>query len=250
MMVRGVDGKVVLVSGAASGIGAAHARVFAEAGVRVIAADVQVEKGKEVVAGINAAGGQASFIELDVTSLAAWEAAVAHAVQTYGQLDFLINNAGIYLPGTVLEEEPESWQRMIDVNQTGVLYGMKAALPALLKAGGGAIVNISSLYGIIGSPGSISYHATKGAVKLMTKGAALEHVQDNIRINSIHPGQIDTPIIANLTPEADAAIKASIPMGRLGRPEEIADVSLFLCSDMASYITGAELRVDGGWCAS
>jgi 2,5-dichloro-2,5-cyclohexadiene-1,4-diol dehydrogenase 2 len=250
MMVRGVDGKVMLVSGAASGIGAAHARVFAEAGVRVIAADVQVEKGKEVVAGINAAGGQASFIELDVTSLAAWEAAVAHAVQTCGQLDFLINNAGIYLPGTVLEEEPESWQRMIDVNQTGVLYGMKAALPALLEAGGGAIVNISSLYGIIGSPGSISYHATKGAVKLMTKGAALEHVKDNIRINSIHPGQIDTPIIANLTPEADAAIKASIPMGRLGRPEEIADVSLFLCSDMASYITGAELRVDGGWCAS
>ena len=249
-MVRGVDGKVVLVSGAASGIGAAHARVFAEAGVRVVAADVQVEQGREVVTGINAAGGQASFCELDVTSLAAWQAAVSHAVETYGQLDFLINNAGIYMPGTVLDEEPESWQRMIDVNQTGVLYGMKAALPALLEAGGGAIVNISSLYGIIGSPGSISYHATKGAVKLMTKGAALEHVQDNIRINSIHPGQIDTPIIANLTPEADAAIKASIPMGRLGRPEEIADVSLFLCSDMASYITGAELRVDGGWCAS
>jgi NAD(P)-dependent dehydrogenase (short-subunit alcohol dehydrogenase family) len=139
---------------------------------------------------------------------------------------------------------------MIEVNQTGVLYGMKAALPAMLAAGGGAIVNISSLYGIIGSPGSVSYHATKGAVKLMTKAAALEHVQDNIRVNSIHPGQIDTPIIANLTPEADAAIKARIPMGRLGRPEEVAEVSLFLCSDMASYVTGAELRVDGGWCAS
>lgn len=249
-MLRGVEGKVVLVSGAASGIGAAHASVFASAGVKVVAGDVQVEKGKSVVAKVNTAGGEAIFCELDVTSLAAWESAVAQARETYGRLDFLVNNAGIYMPGSVLEESAESWQRMIDVNQTGVLYGMKAALPALLDAGGGAIVNISSLYGIIGSPGSISYHATKGAVKMMTKGAALEHVKDNIRVNSIHPGQIDTPIIANLTPEADAAIKASIPMGRLGRPEEIAEVSLFLCSDMASYITGAEMRVDGGWCAT
>jgi NAD(P)-dependent dehydrogenase (short-subunit alcohol dehydrogenase family) len=249
-MLRGIEGKVALISGAASGIGAAHASVFASAGVKVVAGDVQVDKGRQVVEEIVAAGGQASFQTLDVTSLESWQAAVEQARAIYGGLDFLINNAGIYHPGSVLEESPESWQRMIEVNQTGVLYGMKAALPAMLAAGGGAIVNISSLYGIIGSPGSVSYHATKGAVKLMTKAAALEHVQDNIRVNSIHPGQIDTPIIANLTPEADAAIKARIPMGRLGRPEEVAEVSLFLCSDMASYVTGAELRVDGGWCAS
>jgi 2,5-dichloro-2,5-cyclohexadiene-1,4-diol dehydrogenase 2 len=249
-MLRGLEGKVVLVSGAASGIGAGHARVFAAAGVKVAATDIQAGQCQEVVSAIIADGGQAIAVELDVTSLAAWEAAVAHTLEAYGRLDFLINNAGIYLPGSVVEESPESWQRMIDINQTGVLYGMKAALPAMKAAGGGSIVNISSLYGIIGSAGSVSYHATKGAVRLMSKAAALEHVQDNIRVNSIHPGQIDTPILANLTPELDAAIKARIPMGRLGQPEEVAEVSLFLCSDMASYITGEEVRVDGGWCAS
>ncbi len=249
-MLRGLEGKVVLVSGAASGIGAGHARVFAAAGVKVAATDIQAEPCQEVVEGIIADGGQAISAELDVTRLPAWEAAVAHTLEAFGRLDFLINNAGIYLPGSVMEESPESWQRMIDINQTGVLYGMKAALPAMKAAGGGSIVNISSLYGIIGSAGSVSYHATKGAVRLMSKAAALEHVQDNIRVNSIHPGQIDTPILANLTPELDAAIKARIPMGRLGQPEEVAEVSLFLCSDMASYITGEEVRVDGGWCAS
>ena len=249
-MVRGVENKVVLVSGAASGIGAAHARVFAAAGVRVVATDVQEEPCQAVVDGINRDGGEAISLQLDVASLDAWEAAVQRTQEAFGQLDYLINNAGIYLPGTVIDETPESWQRMIDINQTGVLYGMKAAIPAMKAVGGGAIVNMSSLYGIIGSPGSVSYHATKGAVKLLTKAAALEHVQDNIRVNSVHPGQIDTPILANLTPETDAAIKARIPMGRLGQPEEVADVSLFLCSDMASYITGAEIRVDGGWCAS
>jgi len=249
-MLDDVKGKVVLITGAASGIGAGHARVFGAAGVHVVGADIQAEQGEAVMQEVRDAGGEASFVELDVTSKAGWDAAVAHAKQVFGRLDYLINNAGIYLPGSVIEETPESWQRMIDINQTGVLYGMQAALPVMLEAGGGAIVNISSLYGIIGSPGSVSYHATKGAVRLMTKAAALEHVQDNIRVNSIHPGQIDTPILANLTPEADAAIKARIPMGRLGTPAEVARVSLFLCSDMASYITGEEVRVDGGWCAS
>lgn len=249
-MLRGIEGKVVLVTGAASGIGAAHAAVFAAAGVKVVAADVQAEQGAKRVSEICGVGGDARFQPLDVTSLSAWEQAVEQTLGLYGQLDFLINNAGIYMPGSVVDESPESWHRMLEVNQTGVFYGMKAVLPAMVRGGGGSIVNMSSLYGIIGSPGSISYHATKGAVKLMTKGAALEHVKDNIRVNSIHPGQIDTPIVANLTPETDAAIKARIPMGRLGRPEEVAETSLFLCSDMASYITGAEIRVDGGWCAS
>lgn len=249
-MLEDVQGKVVLISGAASGIGAGHARVFGAAGVFVVGADIQEEQGEAVMQGVRDAGGKASFVRLDVRDLEAWEAAVAHAKQSFGRIDYLINNAGIYRPGTVLEETPEGWREMIDINQTGVLYGMKAVLPSLVAAGGGAIVNISSLYGIIGSAGSVSYHASKAAVRLMTKAAALEHVSDNIRINSIHPGQIDTPILANLTPELDAAIKARIPMGRLGAPEEVARASLFLCSDMASYITGEELQVDGGWCAS
>ncbi len=249
-MLQDVVGKVVLVTGAASGIGAGHARVFGAAGVKVICADIQLDQGQAVADAVIDAGGEANFTELDVSDLDNWEAAVSDTLSRHGRLDFLINNAGIYQPAGVVEETSEAWQKMIAINQTGVMYGMKAVIPAMLEAGGGAIVNISSLYGIIGSAGSFSYHATKGAVRLMTKAAALEHVNDNIRINSIHPGQIDTPILANLTPELDAAIKARIPMGRLGTPEEVARSSLFLCSDMASYITGEELRVDGGWCAT
>jgi 2,5-dichloro-2,5-cyclohexadiene-1,4-diol dehydrogenase 2 len=249
-MLEDVAGKVVLVTGAASGIGAGHARVFGAAGVKVVCADIQVDQGRSVAESVRDAGGEADFTELDVSNMENWQAAVADTLSRHGRLDFLINNAGIYQPAGVVEETPEAWQRMIAINQTGVMYGMKAVIPAMLDTGGGAIVNISSLYGIIGSAGSFSYHATKGAVRLMTKAAALEHVNDNIRINSIHPGQIDTPILANLTPELDAAIKARIPMGRLGTPEEVARASLFLCSDMASYITGEEMRVDGGWCAT
>ncbi len=249
-MLEDVAGKVVLVTGAASGIGAGHARVFGGAGVKVVCADIQADQGESVAAGVREAGGDAMFTQLDVSVLDNWQAAVAATLSHYGRLDFLINNAGIYKPAGVVEETEEAWQQMVAINQTGVMYGMKSVIPTMLEAGGGAIVNISSLYGIIGSAGSFSYHATKGAVRLMTKAAALEHVNDNIRVNSIHPGQIDTPILANLTPELDAAIKARIPMGRLGAPEEVARASLFLCSDMASYITGEELRVDGGWCAT
>lgn len=138
---------------------------------------------------------------------------------------------------------------MVAVNQTGVWLGMRAAIPAMRNAGGGAIVNISSLYGLIGSPSSITYHATKGAVRLMTKAAALEYARQGIRANSIHPGQIDTPILAGLTPEQNEQIKAATPVGRMGRPEEIAYGSLYLCSDEAAFVTGAELVIDGGWFA-
>jgi NAD(P)-dependent dehydrogenase (short-subunit alcohol dehydrogenase family) len=161
----------------------------------------------------------------------------------------LINNAGIYWPQGVEAETLENWNKMTAVNQTGVWLGMKAAIPALRNAGGGAIVNISSLYGLIGSPGSIAYHATKGAVRLMTKAAALEYVKQGIRVNSIHPGMIETPILGNLTPQDAEAIRAATPMGRMGKPEEIAYGSLYLCSDEAAYVTGIELVIDGGWLA-
>ena len=244
-----LDGKVALVSGGASGIGAAHARVFAAEGAKLVAGDLQEDKGRAVVEAVNRDGGEAIFVQLDVARQADWERAVGEAVSRFGKLTTLINNAGIYWPRGTEEETLEGWNTMIAVNQTGVWLGMKAAVPAMREAGGGAIVNISSLYGLIGSPGSITYHATKGAVRLMTKSAALEYVKEGIRVNSIHPGQIDTPILSGLTPDQNEQIKAATPMGRLGRPEEIAYGSLYLCSDEAAYTTGAELVIDGGWFA-
>jgi 2,5-dichloro-2,5-cyclohexadiene-1,4-diol dehydrogenase 2 len=244
-----LDGKVALISGGASGIGAAHVRVFAAEGAKVIAGDLQEDKGRAVVETVNKSGAEAVFVGLDVARQEDWSRAVEEAVSRFGKLTTLINNAGIYWPRGTEEETLEGWNTMIAVNQTGVWLGMKAAVAAMREAGGGAIVNISSLYGLIGSPGSISYHATKGAVRLMTKSAALEYVKQGIRVNSIHPGQIDTPILSGLTPEQNEQIKAATPMGRLGRPEEIAYGSLYLCSDEAAYTTGAELVIDGGWFA-
>lgn len=242
-------GKVALVSGGASGIGAAHVRVFAAEGAKVVAGDIQEEQGKSVVEEVRKAGGEAVFVRLDVTKEADWLNAVKEAVSRFGKLTTLINNAGIYWPQGVEAETMDGWNKMTAVNQTGVWLGMKAAIPAMRNAGGGAIVNISSLYGLIGSPGSIAYHATKGAVRLMSKAAALEYAKQGIRVNSIHPGQIDTPILAGLTPEQNEQIKAATPMGRMGRPEEIAYGSLYLCSDEAAFVTGAELVIDGGWFA-
>ena len=242
-------GKVALVSGGASGIGAAHLRVFTAEGAKVVAGDVQEEQGRAAVDAVNKSGGEAVFVRLDVTKEADWANAVKEATSRFGKLTTLINNAGVYWPSGVEAETTEGWNKMIAVNQTGVWLGMKTALPMMRQAGGGAIVNISSLYGLIGSPGSIAYHATKGAVRLMAKSAALEYVKQGIRVNSIHPGMIQTPILGNLTPEDAEAIRAATPMGRMGRPEEIAYGSLYLCSDEAAFVTGAELVIDGGWFA-
>lgn len=242
-------GKVALISGGASGIGAAHVRVFTAEGAKVVSGDIQEELGRRVVDEAVSAGGEAVFVRLDVTKEADWANAVQTAVSRFGKLTTLINNAGVYWPQGIEAETTEGWNKMVAVNQTGVWLGMRAAVPAMRTAGGGAIVNISSLYGLIGSPGSIAYHATKGAVRLMTKAAALEYAKQGIRANSIHPGQIDTPILAGLTPEQDAQIKAMTPLGRMGRPEEIAYGSLYLCSDEAAFVTGAELVIDGGWFA-
>jgi 2,5-dichloro-2,5-cyclohexadiene-1,4-diol dehydrogenase 2 len=246
-MMGRLDGKVALVSGGASGIGAAHVRLFAREGAKVVSGDIQEDLGARVAAEVNEAGGQVTFVRLDVTSADSWAAAVATAVSRFGALTTLVNNAGIYHPGGVTEETDEGWQRMIAINQTGVWYGMRAAMPELAKSGNGAVVNISSLYGMVGSPGSLSYHATKAAVRLMSKSAALEFVQQGVRVNTILPGQIRTPILGDLTPEMDAAIKAAIPMGRMGDPEDIAYGSVYLCSDEAKYVTGAELVIDAGW---
>ena len=245
-----LESKVALISGGASGLGEAQAMLYAREGATVMIGDLQEALGAAVVAKIAEAGGTAAFTRLDVTDLASWQAAVALTVKAFGKLTTLVNNAGIFHPGGIIDETPEGWAKMVAVNQTGVFYGMKAGAPELVKIGtGSAIVNISSLYGLIGSPGAISYHASKAAVRVMGKGAALEFVKQGVRVNTIFPGQIRTPILGDITPEQDAAIKASIPMGIVGDPMDIAHASLFLASDEARYITGAELWVDGGWYA-
>ena len=248
-MSQRLAGRVALISGGASGIGAAQAMLYASEGASVMIGDLQEALGMQVAAQIIESGHKAAFTKLDVTDLESWRAAVALTTAQFGKLTNLVNNAGIFHPGGIETESPEGWDRMIAINQTGVFYGMKAATPELLKAGNAAIVNISSLYGLIGSPNAISYHASKAAVRVMGKGAALEFAKQGIRVNTIFPGQIRTPILGEITPKQDAAIKASIPMGTVGDPMDIAYGSLFLASDEARYVTGAELWIDGGWYA-
>ncbi|MBY0511849.1 MAG: glucose 1-dehydrogenase [Rhodospirillaceae bacterium] len=244
-----LKGKVALISGAASGIGAAQAILFAREGAKVVIGDLQETMAADVAAKIAAAGGEAHVLRLDVTHADSWAAAVKATVSRFGRLTTLVNNAGIFHPGGVEGETLEGWNKMVAINQTGPFLGMKIAIPELLKSGNAAIVNISSLYGLFGSPNAISYHASKGAVRVMGRAAALEFAKRGIRVNTIFPGQIKTPILGDITPEQDAAIKASIPMGTVGDPFDIAHGALFLASDEAKYITGAELVIDGGWYA-
>lgn len=244
-----MSGKVALISGGASGLGEAQATLFAREGARVLIGDLQEDLGTRVVESITNEGGKAAFTTLDVTRFESWQEAVKLAVGTFGSLTTLVNNAGIFHPGGVVSETDEGWHKMLAVNQTGPFYGMKAAAPELLKSRNAAIVNISSLYGLIGSPDALSYHASKGAVRVMGKAAALEFARQGIRVNTIFPGQIRTPILGDITPEQDAAIKESIPMGVVGEPMDIAYASLYLASDEAKYVSGAELWVDGAWYA-
>jgi 2,5-dichloro-2,5-cyclohexadiene-1,4-diol dehydrogenase 2 len=244
-----LSGKSALISGGASGLGEAQAILYAREGASVLIGDVQAEKGHAVVAAIESEGGMAAFIHLDVSDADNWGKAVADAVARFGKLTTLVNNAGIFHPGGIVDETQQGWDRMIAINQTAVFLGMKAAAPALLASGNAAIVNISSLYGLIGSPNAISYHASKAAVRVMGKAGALEFAKQGIRVNTIFPGQIKTPILGDITPEQDAAIKASIPMGIVGDPMDIAYASLYLASDEAKYVSGAELWVDGAWYA-
>lgn len=242
-------GKSALISGGASGLGEAQAILYAREGASVLIGDVQADKGHAVVAAIESEGGKAAFIHLDVSDAASWNAAVADAVARFGKLTTLVNNAGIFHPGGIATETKQGWDRMIAINQTGVFLGMKAATSALLATGNAAIINVSSLYGLIGSPNAISYHASKAAVRVMGKAGALEFAKQGIRVNTIFPGQIKTPILGDITPEQDAAIRASIPMGIVGDPMDIAYASLYLVSDEAKYVSGAELWVDGAWYA-
>ncbi|MEZ5815641.1 MAG: glucose 1-dehydrogenase [Hyphomicrobiaceae bacterium] len=239
-------GKVAIISGAASGMGAATARLFAREGAKVVIADLMQQQGSEVAASI---GPAARFERLDVTDEESWAAVVAATLEHFGRLDILVNNAGI--SGSAEQDlfSTEAWHRIMAVNATGVFYGTKHAVPAMAASGGGSIVNLSSIAGLIGSDGiHMAYNASKGAVRLMTKSTAVQHAKDNIRCNSVHPGVMPPMLTSGRTadPEVRARRMNVIPMRRPGEADEVANAILFLASDEASYITGTEIVVDGG----
>ena len=237
------EGRVALVTGGASGIGKATAKRIASEGGSVVIADVQDDLGAQVVAEIENDGGTAQFIHLDVTSEDGWNDAVAKTVDTYGGLHILINNAGIGDNEPIEVTSLGTWDKVVAVTQTSVFLGMKAAAEALKKSGNGSVVNTSSMYGIVSSGVSPAYHAAKGAVRLLTKTTALGWAKEGVRVNSVHPGFIDTPILGDTDREM---LIAGTPMGRLGTPEEMAALITFVASDDASFATGAEFVADGG----
>lgn len=246
-------GKVALISGGARGQGAVEARMFAAEGASVVIGDILDEQGRQTEAELQELGYNVTYVHLDVTSEADWEAAVQAAVTAYGKLDILLNNAGILIRKNIEETTEADWDRIFAVNAKGVFLGTKAAIPALRENGGGSIINISSTAGLVGSPnGSASYTATKGAVRLFTKSTAIQHAAEGIRCNSIHPGPIETDMIADTLndPDSMALRMQRLPLGRVGKPSEIAYGAIYLASDESSFVTGAELVIDGGTTAA
>lgn len=244
-----LSGKVALISGGARGQGAVEARLFVQEGARVVFGDILDDEGRRVEVDLRASGGEATYVHLDVTNERHWQDAVALAESTYGKLDVLVNNAGISIPGGIEEYSEDDWERIMAVNMKGVFLGTKHALPAMRRAGGGSIINISSGAGIAPAPGtSAAYAATKGGVRLFTKATAVQHARDNIRCNSVHPGPIDTPMIRGAHRDAQWAetLLGRVPLGRLGTSEDIAYGVLYLASDESSFVTGSELVIDGG----
>ncbi len=246
--------KVALVSGAASGMGAATARLFGREGAKgVVVADILDKEGAAVVEAINKAGGKAVYVHLDVTDEAGWKAAVDKAVSTYGGLDVLVNNAGISGSAEKDLYDTAAWNRLMAINSTGVFLGMKHGIAAMKKAGTrGSVINLSSISGITGQGYiHVGYNASKGAVRLITKAGAAQHGRDGIRVNSVHPGLMPPMRTSGRTadPETRAKTLKGVPLGRAGEVDEVAYAILFLASDESSYVTGAELVVDGGWTA-
>ncbi|HEY2662514.1 MAG TPA: glucose 1-dehydrogenase [Caulobacteraceae bacterium] len=251
-----VQGKVALVTGAASGLGAEAARRLAREGATVVLTDRQSEDGEALADAIASAGGRAVFFTHDVTSEEDWARAVAGTLDRFGRLDVLVNNAGVSGGGLqLMTHSLEDWRRILSVNLDGVFLGLRHAGPAMAQGGGGSAINISSILGKVGLSGAAAYCASKGGVLMLTKAAALEWAPLNIRVNSIHPGFIDTPMVANVLHQAENGnemremIISRHAFGRLGVAREIADGVVFLASDESSFMTGSELVIDGGYTA-
>jgi NAD(P)-dependent dehydrogenase (short-subunit alcohol dehydrogenase family) len=247
-----LEGKVALISGGARGMGAEAGRLFAKEGAKVVLGDVLETEGKTTVEEIRAAGREATFVRLDVTSESDWAGAVTEAERWYGKLNVLVNNAGIGGGNRIEDTTLADWERIMAVNSTGVFLGTRAVIPAMRRAGGGSIVNLSSQLGLVGTDNSSpQYQASKGAVRLLTKATAIQYAKDGIRANSVHPGPIVTAMTERrrADPEQYRLTVSRIPLVRYGQPLEVALGVLYLASDEASFVTGSELVIDGGWTA-
>ncbi len=239
-----LDGKVVIVSGGARGMGAAHAARMVSEGAKVVIADRRIEEGQALAASL---GDNCLFVELDVRAAGQWSNAVSAAVRAFGDVTCLVNNAGILLTHRLETATENEWQQVIDTNQLGTFLGMRAVIPSMRRAGAGAVVNISSTAGIKGYTDCFAYLASKWAIRGMTKAAALELAPAGIRVNSVHPGDVLTPMITELEAPAGAVPGFDeIPLARFGESQEITNLVVFLLSDQASYVTGAEYVIDGG----
>ncbi|MDE2961856.1 MAG: glucose 1-dehydrogenase [Chloroflexota bacterium] len=247
-----LEGKVAIITGGARGQGATEARMFAQEGARVVIGDIRDELGMQVEAEIRELGGEAVYLHLDVTSDDDWQRAIETAEQRFGKVDVLVNNAAIVLRKDIEETTGEDWDNIMEINAKGVFLGTKAVIPAMRRAGGGSIINISSISGLV-SIGPPAYIATKGAVRLFTKSTAIQYASENIRANSIHPGSVDTDMrregLGSQTDEEIQARVDNIPLGRVGTTEDISYGALFLASDESSFMTGSELVIDGGYTA-
>ncbi len=244
-----LEGKVALISGGSRGQGAVEAKLFAQEGAKVVIGDILDAEGQRIEAEINETGGECVYVHLDVTSEEDWRNAIGQAVSRFGKLDILVNNAGIYPPASIEDTTEELWDRIMDINGKGVFLGTKLAIHEMRKAGGGSIINISSVAGLRASAGGAAYGASKGAVRLLTKSTAIQYAGDNIRCNSVHPGVIETDMtLPNLLRDEDARQRSAdrVPLGRIGQPEDVAWGVLFLASDESSFMTGSELVIDGG----
>ena len=232
-------------------MGAAEVRLCASEGAKVVIGDVLEDEGRQTEAQINESGGECLFIRLDVTSESNWQEIVAATVARFGKLDILVNNAGVGGHGKVEDTSVADWDHVMGINAKGVFLGTKAAIPELRRTGGGSIINISSIWGIVGSGGSSAYHASKGAVRLLTKSTAIQYAGEGIRANSVHPGPIATPMTEAIRADSDRnqLFLSNTPLGRWAAPEDVAYGVLFLASDESSFMTGSELVIDGGWTA-
>lgn len=243
-----VQGNVAIVTGGGSGIGRACCLRLAEEGAKVVVTDISEERGRETVGQIEARGGDGLFLRHDVTREDQWESVVARTKETYGGVDVLVNNAGLYLIKALAETTVEEWNNLMAVNVTGVFLGMKHAAPAMAERGG-SIVNMSSVAGLMGVAGHALYGASKGAVRIMTKDVAMEYAAAQVRVNSVHPGYINTGMAEYGAAAAGTDIEGLgrlYPLGHIGEPDDVANTVLFLASDEAKYVTGGEFVVDGG----
>ena len=244
-----LTGKVALVTGAARGMGLSHATALCEEGASVMLSDVLDGEGADAAAALGARGKGAGYVHLDVREARDWQRAVGETVDAFGRIDVLVNNAGVISEGDAVDEPEERWHLVIAVNQTGVFLGMKHVVPPMREAGGGSIVNISSVLGVTGARDYIAYQASKAAVIAMTKSAAITYATEGIRVNAICPGTVMTPMHKALPQDAVDEDLAATPMGRVGVPVEISAGVVFLASDQASFVTGSALHIDGGYLA-